>query len=284
MKQLERAMFSIYHYCNLTAFENIIRSRTFRLFDISKSNDPEEMKYAIFLVEKVIIAAFNADRTKLIQRVKKDDWEKTIKDWVDNNLRNTNIKCYALCFSSARDLLSQWRGYADNGQGVAIGIEKDSLARWSNDNGYMFDKVEYKKPQQSKKIRKIADKIVKDVKKKLREGVEPYENVIIEAVERYRKELLEQIVCCKDIFYKEEREWRLFTCDIDENVYVRGFQFSSNNCKRYLDINLTDIVEKCRKLDVLLGPRCLAEKSDIQLFVKANLGECEVDSSKGKYR
>lgn len=32
------------------------------------------------------------------------------------------VVLYAACFSEEKDLLSQWRGYANNGAGVAIGF------------------------------------------------------------------------------------------------------------------------------------------------------------------
>ncbi len=37
------------------------------------------------------------------------------------------LECFVTCFSSERDLLSQWRGYARNGTGVAIGFKKEDI-------------------------------------------------------------------------------------------------------------------------------------------------------------
>ena len=58
--------------------------------------------------------------------------------------------CYAICFSSNPDLLSQWRGYADNGAGVAIGFHKEYFTLCANQiQNLSASDIVYITPQQS---------------------------------------------------------------------------------------------------------------------------------------
>ena len=43
------------------------------------------------------------------------------------NENHADFRYYVTCFSYQNDLLSQWRGYADDGRGAAIGFDLDVL-------------------------------------------------------------------------------------------------------------------------------------------------------------
>lgn len=45
----------LYHYCNVETFLNIIRNKTIRLSDITKSNDNMEGKWLFTFVEKEVL-------------------------------------------------------------------------------------------------------------------------------------------------------------------------------------------------------------------------------------
>ena len=40
-----------------------------------------------------------------------------------------DLMAYIACFSESDDYLAQWRGYADNGRGVAIGFDVETIER-----------------------------------------------------------------------------------------------------------------------------------------------------------
>lgn len=64
-------------------------------------------------------------------------------------------KFFVMCFSGEEsgDLLSQWRGYGDNGKGIAIGFNEyalkkvtDSVQTYENQESYiLYNKVIYEK-------------------------------------------------------------------------------------------------------------------------------------------
>ncbi len=105
----------LYHYCPLDTFVKIIKSKTLRFGDITKSNDSEEL----FYIYKLYHMYRNDGKT----------------DGFNPNLffakqDNENNKTYCFCLSELKDDLSQWRGYAPNG-GVAIGFDYKKLKEFS---------------------------------------------------------------------------------------------------------------------------------------------------------
>lgn len=56
---------------------------------------------------------------------------------------------YTTCFSENGDLLSQWRGYANDAKGISIGFNKDILQTFGTGGyNYHFKKVIYKSQDQ----------------------------------------------------------------------------------------------------------------------------------------
>lgn len=102
----------IYHYWDLNTLLSIIQNRTIRHSDINTMNDYGEMHWAY---ERFIEAA-NIDYSE-------DD--KSFLDACDevfSNLQAHTLPAVA-CFSLDGDVLSQWRAYAGDGSGVAIGFD-----------------------------------------------------------------------------------------------------------------------------------------------------------------
>ena len=60
------------------------------------------------------------------------------------------MKTFCVCFSESRDQLSQWRGYAQDGNGMAIGFDKGILEKLNQISEFhiAFGKVIYDKPQE----------------------------------------------------------------------------------------------------------------------------------------
>lgn len=130
----------IYHYCDLNTFLAIIESRTIRLSDINTMNDFGEMHWAY---DRFIDAA-NMDYSK-------DD--KPFLDACDevfSNLQTHTLPAVA-CFSLDGDVLSQWRAYAGDGSGVAIGFDGNSIGKLS----VRCARVAYSVPDQVQYFREV---------------------------------------------------------------------------------------------------------------------------------
>ncbi len=102
----------MYHYCPTSSFLSIVESKTIWLSDFKATNDNMEGRWADHLFsipddlpyKDKISAALSIERHFAFRS-----------------------PTYVACFSLKQDLLSQWRGYADNGQGVAIGVRADFI-------------------------------------------------------------------------------------------------------------------------------------------------------------
>lgn len=57
-----------------------------------------------------------------------------LKNKVMTSISQGDIATFVICFSENGDLLSQWRGYADNGRGVTIGFDYNTLQEYVKQN------------------------------------------------------------------------------------------------------------------------------------------------------
>lgn len=104
----------LYHYCSVDSFFSIISSRKIRLSSLLLANDSQEG----LLVRRRLMEIADgyglgvAEQQALAQELEAFESEN---------------HGYGFCLSAAKDRLSQWRGYANDGQGFAIGFDSDSL-------------------------------------------------------------------------------------------------------------------------------------------------------------
>ena len=134
-------MDTLYHYCSNSKFTSIVKSKAIWLSSLSLTNDSMEGKLVTELL--VDIAKNDGLDSKHIDR---------IKNSVDN--LNKILDGLGFCLSEERDLLSQWRGYADDAYGVSIGFSKEYLEDLSDGSkdkdvsGFTLHKVEYETKNQ----------------------------------------------------------------------------------------------------------------------------------------
>lgn len=148
----------IYHYCGVEAFMEIIKSRTLWLTDLYQTNDAKEGKEIIDVVRAVLVD----------EKVE----ERNIAQWANSFARTSKSHGgYGFCMSEDGDVLSQWRGYAQDGMGFSIGFDREKLnqlakKRHEKDLASVFvlQKVEYDFERQKEAIRMIATGIAKVLK------------------------------------------------------------------------------------------------------------------------
>lgn len=106
----------LYHYCSLETLLSIIQYKSLRLSDINTMNDYSEMHWAY---EKFIEAV----------NLVREHYEDAYFDFLDVSIGHTQLNTLMLvaCFSTDGDVLSQWRAYGDNGMGVAVGFDSQTM-------------------------------------------------------------------------------------------------------------------------------------------------------------
>ena len=100
----------IYHYCNVDAFKAIIQNKTLWLSSVYNLNDYKEIHW---IKEKVL--------KKIKEYTNKNNYEK-FNSFI-KLYENKQTTVYIASFSQGEDLLSQWKGYGQNGQGFSLGFD-----------------------------------------------------------------------------------------------------------------------------------------------------------------
>ena len=107
----------IYHYCGLTAFAGIVKGKAIWLSDAYYMNDYSEHR---LIIDKAI---------QRIEMAKAGGGGCPSHDALLELIHGVPIHPYICCFSMDGDLLSQWRAYADDGAGFAIGFSTNGIEK-----------------------------------------------------------------------------------------------------------------------------------------------------------
>lgn len=112
----------LYHYCHTPTAFNILQSQTIRLSPLSAANDSMEGRVFASAFRKIVATSRLPRSVAEIASI--------VIDGHANHMEG-----FAFCLSENGDLLSQWRAYADDGYGVALGFDKALLG---GDHGSVF--------------------------------------------------------------------------------------------------------------------------------------------------
>lgn len=309
----------VYHYCSLDAFMSILSTKTIRATNIKKSNDLQEitayrnefslgiksacLKYKSDNPNDEVFAEFLQNLLNLNGL----DFRQIVDDAIDNEA-NTY---YCICFSEKGDLLSQWRGYANDGTGVAIGFKEKYLFAPTQEGIIKYHEVVYNAGDIIRK--KIEDAVVENFKIAREQfgnetHISDYENVILKAISA----IVYNAVFYKNAAFAEEKERRLVLYPFGrvkrlrfENYvdwmevwgsYRRNFdkwkrselQFMQrgNQLVSYVDLDFSEYLPYLIP-EIILGPKCKIDDMELKLFLHKNgidIYHTRILKSKAPYR
>ena len=176
----------IYHYCTVDAMLSILQNNCLWMCDLERTNDKTELKYFYDQMRKMFDDFNQKYKSKYGSKLVKvyTVLEKAIEGLYNRTAYITQIsKDYVCCFSEEKDLLSQWRGYGSDGNGIAIGFNAQLLRKLDiNGSRYKFIKVIYDNEKVYENIRSYMEKqmitILDDIKE---EELDP-ENILFNLV------------------------------------------------------------------------------------------------------
>lgn len=252
---------------------------------------------------------------KLLERLwnefaENDGWEPEQLNMLDLLLRScsTALDGYAMCFSADGDLLSQWRGYANDGTGVCIGFDiayLESLSDFSNreaqkangGHGFRLIRVAYSDEEHRIILKSWFDllkgkvNLILDAQReraialhdldRSNETTMTYSQSFHEArqvIEHFRSTM--EFTHKGDAF-EEEKEWRLLT---NGKPYQKiEFHAANGRLVPFITVPLTE--RNIAIATVTLGPRCSVPMSVIELCLESSgyLG-VGVGKSRASYR
>lgn len=316
----------IYHYCSNWAFESIIRNKQLWMSDIINSNDYDEVRilipglfYDIEDLYKDTPFPFAYKNLSDLNAVKKilSDVDASINKSYDNGF----LTSFVSCFCENGDVLSQWRGYANDGQGCSIGFSINELKKYCHmSNGVIrLEKVEYVDDDRINKIRMEKAKFILGKMVNLREkerNILPDGVLFLEQIDVFMYltmvEYVEQVLI-DSLKYKresfcEELEWRVFFGKItkdeemlfekcEETELLRrfdlatqilegrmNFQVKADCIVPYYPIELSELSSKTIK-KIYVGPKNRSRKQDIKLLAsKYGFKDAEICYSEISYR
>lgn len=202
---------TLYHYSNAPGLHGIIISKTLWATHRYFLNDRTEITYTQELVEQI-----------------HNDFLKKASEFYDpqNEEYNLNFRgllhrlsyktrrpkpnpdIYVISFCEDNDLLSQWRGYGENGSGYAIGFQTKSLTEIDTD--FHLRQVIYSEEKQLEILNEILLKMISSYRKST-EGMtsEEMHKAADSHALKFEEEVANIATFFKNPSFHEEKEWRL---------------------------------------------------------------------------
>lgn len=253
---------SIYHYTSNDALLKILGNQSLRMSARHHLNDTMEGEQFFALLEK---HDSRPDKKKI------EELRQSLSPF----------EFFVTCFSSEPDLLSQWRGYAGNGTGVAIGFRSEAIrAAISSSHEALLYPVVYADDchglplQQENAINAI-----------LKRSGTPSRG----AIQSFAKERW----AIKPKGFAEEKEYRLIVT-LDSHMGVLeprtkglhiGYFATSSEVREYCDFNFGDFHGDRFIQSITLGPNNRTDEAALKRYLNGiGLGDVVVHRSGISYR
>ena len=300
----------LYHYCSLNTFYNIIKNRTIRLSDIKKANDSEETVWLPKMYHEYI---FHNIRSRAIENQELVPYAVAAFDCLEDEkvlfASESLLKSWVLCLSTKGDLLSQWRGYAEDGCGISIGFRFDSLKpkQKSNGDGSAYPFFDLRKVTYIDALKGKQEKNADDVIDAIFNAPEPPHRGDNPITRLFAASGQESNFYKKKAF-KEECEWRLVYGALGtgfpehdviafmDNHNQEQFEFKSfdfmvrrGTLVSYFDLAIRDFGNAIK--EIIIGPKANITDKTIEQFLIANGlktkfygGDIAIRKSQASYR
>lgn len=238
----------LYHYASMEKGTSILKHKNIRLSDITKSNDVKEM--SIFFPDLFDEMLKNYDEHngfsyKFEYKGKGNRqafglFVNELKKKIEKEFEDGSIATFALCLSEEGDLLSQWRGYADDGKGICLGLNVEEILKFvgiSSVSGFSLEKVEYlSKEQIDEWVKNVANQmlgIVEIILEAIEEGniqyysAKEFDEDIFNTIYYNILSEVEESIKFKTEGFKEEKEWRFFIKNSLNKDDIKGKKITS---------------------------------------------------------
>lgn len=292
----------LYHYCPTQAFLSIIENKNIWLSDANKTNDKTELVWLFTQIKNVIEQALesykNIFNSEIISKAKVCADQAIDALLTGKAIYVQNSKNMMICFSEAENLLSQWRAYADNGNGLAIGFDSIYLKQFISSSAQGFTKVIYGEAEILSFLHKGIDTPLKYA---IQSAVDENDDIgFFASIAMVILSLFQEGFVFKHESFSEEQEWRIFkkfsatnysnSDGVDDYGYVEfldgifckkgnyvgdfsrseiKFRSTGNDIRTYMELGFDKIKDKIIKR-IIIGPRCQMKELDLRLLLAKN--------------
>ena len=272
----------IYHYCSAEVFNLICSNKKLRFCDLFTMNDSKEMHWGYSKWEEAVTSVYEQVDHELINEM-------------DMVIHSSGLSGLALatCFSRNKDLLSQWRAYADDGKGYVVGFKASSLLNLP----VMPLEILYEESKQRDEIAKTILAINEVEQNEIPQRSNDFFNACFE--------FSFNLAAYKNPCFYEEDEVRLMHLLnfvesnkslklVDIGGYRDGIEVPGEKVQffmkesvpvAYIDLDFFEVNSVNPIVEVIIGPRNSASVSAISIYLETmNLGNVGVIKSTIPYR
>lgn len=245
----------IYHYCSVEAFLSIIQNKKIWLSSSLNTNDSSENNW----IKKKLW-----DKLSYENEINEYKYDELFQIFYDDYVRTNIASPFISCFSLNGDLLSQWRGYAEDGYGVSIGFSLDSLPPSNNTVSLHANptmsistkRILYDNEKQESIIAKIIEEL-----KKINLNDNKFESKLIEL----NMHLMQLIYSSKNSAFREEEEVRVIYLPLptqykkdkpfNKMVSEIKFRVTNHRISSYFEMDIPYVKDKKSIKEIILGPK-----------------------------
>jgi Protein of unknown function (DUF2971) len=285
---------TLYHYCSAATFHSIVSHRSIWLSSLSQSNDSLEGR---------LISASVARHAEL------DKLDRRSAMHIEHSIVQVeeNTDALGFCLSEEGDLLSQWRGYASDGIGFAIGFD-DTYLQTLCDAGHpsstthiTLGKVRYSTAEHDMLINPIYERFRKlAAESMLRKGswpatiegkslaqirseVDPFTR-LSDAILAAQISVVPTLYLLKSAAFSEEKEWRILAPYLTWLPEMLQYRHANGQIAPYREYGLTVPTEGGLSR-VVLGPRNRTPINVVRDFLHScGFKQASVEKSSATYR
>jgi hypothetical protein len=233
----------MYHYTSQSAAENILTSRRMWATDLHAMNDPRELTFGRELIAQRLKVAIRRGRNELRAGFLQSTF-RLLTGMAEQS------SCFSISFSEDPRLPHQWRNYAADGTGVALGwsIEETlpvvPLRMW----------VAYDRTTQRELVDGLINFHLDWVADVISEHSKTPEAALLEAGESLARHLEIASLTFKRAKWRAEREFRFayrFFAGYEPAGQVFKSRFADDRERKYIEADFSDL----RLRRVIIGPR-----------------------------
>lgn len=251
----------LYHYTTSEGLLGILQNQNIWSTESSFLNDLFEIQYGIDITQDIL----------KIHTTKKDIFVKKFCKLTISYLNIMNSKeeeIYITSFCEKSDLLSQWKGYTNFGEGYAIGLDLQQLTNTKHHKDFKnisIKKVIYDKKTQKNIIKSKIKYMIKESKKLIYQDKKNEENIINACAKSLAYYLNAQSKRFKSNSFSEEKEWRIIYINntfSKENRVKNKFRITDSIITPYLELNLSNKNSKLLPIkEIIIGPKINYKKA-----------------------
>lgn len=223
----------LYHYTNAAGLLGIVEHNKIWATHINFLNDASELIYARRLVEEALKHGEENSKSEIVR-----EFFRRAATCFDVS---QTMDVFVSCFCQEGDLLSQWRGYAQAGEGYSIGMDGDQLGLIGGGRNFFFGPVEYDLAVQERIVNVILTMVVDRLNKMTKaQTVKQASSAIDECCKVFRRAIWYPLVTFKDAMFAAENEWRATeVMTKEESAKQVRFRSSGSKLVPYIELDFS---------------------------------------------